>query len=365
MMRIFFNDAFALATKGSAMRLERRRREAGFTLVELLVVIAIIGVLVALLLPAVQAARESARRTTCINQLKQFATAAVNHENSLKHFPTGGWGWGWVGDADRGYGQNQPGGWIYNILPYMEQAAKHDMPKDGKPDEHTAPQLEGARLMLIDPITILYCPTRRTGKFYNEGKRNKFANNSATNPADQRDFVGRSDYAANSGDYSIGSGKAGPGGMGTPAIMAAYDEWVAVNKTGLLHPRDNPNGTLELTGVSFQRSEIGFRHIEDGSSNTYLCGEKYLDPASYDNGKDTGDNETWCTGHNNDNFRTTAEPPRQDTFGQEIGTIFGSAHPTTWQAAYCDGHVVSVTFEVDPTVHKNRGNRKDGNTDVQ
>ncbi|QDT75207.1 DUF1559 family PulG-like putative transporter [Lacipirellula limnantheis] len=358
------------------MRIARRRRllskwSAGFTLVELLVVIAIIGVLVALLLPAVQAARESARRTTCINQLKQFATAAVNHENSVKHFPTGGWGWSWVGDADRGFGQDQPGGWIYNILPYMEQAAKHDMPKDGKPNEHTDPQLEGARKMLIDPISILYCPTRRNGKFYNEGKRNKFANNSATNPADQRDFVGRSDYAANAGDHSIGSGKGGPGGMGTPAIMAMYDEWVTVNKTGLLHPRENPTGNLELTGVSFQRSEIGFRHIEDGSSNTYLCGEKYLDPAGYDNGKDTGDNETWCTGHNNDNFRTTYLPPSRDGINPssptnpENGEIFGSAHPTTWQAAYCDGHVVTVSFDVDPIVHKNRGNRKDGNTDVQ
>ncbi len=158
--------------------------------------------------------------------------------------------------------------------------------------------------------------------------------------------------------------------MGTPAVMAAYDEWVTVNKTGLLHPRDNPNGTLELTGVSFQRSEIGFKHIEDGSSNTYLCGEKYLDPAGYDNGKDTGDNETWCTGHNNDNFRTTYLPPSRDGIDPSDGTpengeMFGSAHATTWQAAYCDGHVVSVSFDIDPTVHKNRGNRKDGNTDVQ
>src|SRR5690349_7224049 len=70
-----------------------RRSRAGFTLVELLVVIAIIGILVALLLPAIQAAREAARRSQCTNQVKQLATGCMNHESTLKYFPTGGWGW--------------------------------------------------------------------------------------------------------------------------------------------------------------------------------------------------------------------------------------------------------------------------------
>src|SRR5215468_1104499 len=98
-----------------------RMRIRGFTLVELLVVIAIIGVLIALLLPAVQSAREAARRSQCQNSLKQIATAFLNHESTQKIFPTSGWGWGWVGDPDRGYKRNQPGGWLYNILPYIEQ----------------------------------------------------------------------------------------------------------------------------------------------------------------------------------------------------------------------------------------------------
>ena len=243
------------------MQIVRRRRSgsmwgAGFTLVELLVVIAIIGVLVALLLPAVQAARESARRTTCINQLKQYATACLNHENTVKHLPTGGWGIGWVGDADRGYGQNQTGGWIYNILPFMEQAQKHDLPKDGKPYEHTDPQLQGALQMLLDPITILYCPTRRNGKFQNSENPNKFAKNCATRPATVTAYVGRSDYAANAGDVSIGGGHQGPGGMSTPAVMAAYDQWLTVDKVGLLR-NPTPGGATEFTGISFQRSEVG------------------------------------------------------------------------------------------------------------
>lgn len=156
----------------------------------------------------------------------------------------------------------------------------------------------------------------------------------------------------------------------TPAQFAAI-EWLTDNKTGHLIPnKQNAANSLELTGISFQRSQISVQHIEDGLSNTYLCGEKYLDPAGYESGEDTGDNETWCTGHNNDNFRTTWMAPSRDGIDPsdntpENGEMFGSAHPTTWQAAYCDGHVATVSFDIDPTVHKNRGNRKDGNTDVQ
>jgi prepilin-type N-terminal cleavage/methylation domain-containing protein len=346
-------------------RCARVTLDDGFTLVELLVVIAIIGVLVALLLPAVQAARESARRTQCVNQLKELTLGGMNHEGAMGHFPTGGWGIKWVGDADRGYGQQQPGGWLYNILPYIEQKAKHDMPKDGNPAVHLPAQLEGARDMLIDPIGIIYCPTRRNGKF--TSTEVKLANNSASALAGQARLVGRSDYSANAGDISIGGGVAGPSNLNL-AINNSQG-WLTSTKTGLL-VENNPEGK-ELSGISFQRSEIAIKHITDGTSHTYFAGEKYLDPAGYENGEDTGDNETWCTGHNNDNFRTTWMPPSRDGINPldptkpENGEMFGSAHATVWNASFCDGHVESVSFDVDPTVHKNRGNRQDGNTDVQ
>ena len=93
----------------------------GMTLVELLVVIAIIAVLVALLLPAVQSARESARRVTCANNLRQHGIAWQGHAASFGAYPGGGWGWEWIGDPDRGRGRDQPGGWIYNTLDFLEQ----------------------------------------------------------------------------------------------------------------------------------------------------------------------------------------------------------------------------------------------------
>jgi prepilin-type N-terminal cleavage/methylation domain-containing protein len=107
----------------------RAHRSRAFTLVELLVVIAIIGILIALLLPAIQSAREAARRSQCKNNLKQLALAVLNFESAHKHLPSGGWGYRWAPDPDHGYGITQPGSGFYSILPFHEQAALHDMGK--------------------------------------------------------------------------------------------------------------------------------------------------------------------------------------------------------------------------------------------
>ena len=113
------------SSEESCMR--HRSDKSAFTLVELLVVITIIGVLVALLLPAVQAAREAARQTQCKNNVKQLALGCLGHENAIGRFPTNGWGTDWTGDPDFGTDWRQPGGWLFNVLPYIEQQPLHDM----------------------------------------------------------------------------------------------------------------------------------------------------------------------------------------------------------------------------------------------
>src|SRR5882757_3424016 len=109
----------------------QRGRTAAFTLVELLVVIAIIGILVALLLPAIQAAREAARRTQCINNVKQIMLAMSNEVASTGVFPSGGSKpWTRIEDYLTPGGtpngpQTQGLSWAYQILPYMEEGALH------------------------------------------------------------------------------------------------------------------------------------------------------------------------------------------------------------------------------------------------
>jgi prepilin-type N-terminal cleavage/methylation domain-containing protein len=173
-----------------------------FTLVELLVVIAIIGVLVALLLPAVQAAREAARRQQCSNNLKQLALAAQNHHDAHKIFPTGGWGWFWVGDADRGFDRDQPGGWVFNLLPFMEQQALHKKAGDGSRDTMSTGQHAGAQQVIVQPVEMVRCPSRRIQSIYPKPVDGDFyAQNAARGTGSV--VAGRSDYAISVGDRDV------------------------------------------------------------------------------------------------------------------------------------------------------------------
>ena len=167
-------------------------RAFGFTLVELLVVITIIGILIALLLPAVQAAREAARKMQCCNNLKQLALACLGHENLTGRFPTDGWGYGWTGDADRGTDWRQPGGWIFNVLPFIDQQVLHDQGTGmGSWDDQNRKTANTQRL--VTPVGGLYCPTRRSPLVYPTWLTLANANAAL--------LVVKSDYAINGGDY--------------------------------------------------------------------------------------------------------------------------------------------------------------------
>lgn len=354
----------------------RRTRPArplrlAFTLVELLMVFAIVSMLVAILLPAVQSAREAARRTQCKNNLKQLALASLNHHDGQGHFPTGGWGWYWLGDPDRGFGKDQPGGWMFNLLPYSEQSSLYQLASDGDPYVLTREQRVGASKVVESPLTILNCPSRRTNRTYplsaHEGGKLGFFNSNTPHSA------GRSDYAVNSGHvYSEWHNSAlGQG----PKSYADADVWTANRIWGSEQSRflQLPDGEETMTGVSYERSKVATRQIFDGLSNTYLVGERYIPATDYETGLNGGDNETWCTGFNNDNYRSTgwligfkyvAATPLNDghTVINEI-TVgrFGSSHPDNWNASFCDGSVRSMSYATDWSVHRDLGNRADGN----
>ena len=322
------------------------QKRQGFTLVELLVVIAIIGLLIALLLPAVQAARESARRTECANHLKQLALAVIEHEQVNRFYPSGGWGWGWVGDPDRGYGLRQPGSWGYSVLQYLESQNIYYL--DAGP-ENAAKQAARA-VLAATPVATFICPSRREVISYPWTWR---APALSTLPTGS----GKSDYAINAGSQNTTSRRSGGCEFGFgPSDSNGYSDGDSPSCTWWIN-----NPTTTFTGISYQRSEIRQRQLTDGTSKVYMLGEKYLIPDNYHNGLDDGDNTSMYTGYTSDNFRVTSVPPFVDTPGiLQDDCTFGSAHPGAWNAGFCDGSVHAMSYEIDAQVHLVLGNRSDG-----
>ncbi|MBN2578742.1 MAG: DUF1559 domain-containing protein [Pirellulales bacterium] len=167
---------------------------SAFTLVELLVVIAILGILIALLLPAIQAAREAARRAECGNHLKQLATAMLHHVSTHQTFPSGGYGNGYAPHPDRGMGVNQTGAFFYVLLPYLENKPLFEMGK-GVGFMGIPPALyDTNKLRLATPLPVFYCPSRRGPTNYPVLSYN------TPNLCSPLDKAGRTDYAANAGE---------------------------------------------------------------------------------------------------------------------------------------------------------------------
>ena len=351
-----------------------RRAERAFTLVELLVVITIIGILIALLLPAVQAVREAARMLQCQNNLKQVTLAALNHEHVNHWLPTGGWGWNWVGDPSSGFGKGQPGGFFYNCLPYLEQQPLHDLQLTAT---SAADKLNKAALMCQVPLSGLTCPTRRRCQVFPIDTTYFVYVQPANYPTTMKLWF-RADYAANGGSVYATGWDSGPGSWAAAANPDPVTQ----------APFFDPRQLATTNGIVTQRSQVKITDITDGTSSTYMAGEKYMDPDYYvigslGNGFDNGDDQCAMTGDDDDICRWTSAtvfngsftPPKtlalwapmQDTPGYISGVVgvpdwFGSVHLTGFNMSFCDGSVKKMNYSIDKLVHCYLGSRNDGCT---
>jgi prepilin-type N-terminal cleavage/methylation domain-containing protein len=387
-----------------------RRLRLGFTLIELLVVIAIIGVLIALLLPAVQKVREAANRTSCANNLKQIGLAVHNFHDTYGVFPTTGAWWvtGPAYDANGsplGY-KYQTAGWMFQILPFIEQDNLYKLsdltPPGATPQNATnvqflnknIPEVGGttngppnsycsdlnhptgpARLTVVK---VYLCPSRRGAALYNNNTNN--GNDYAAVAPGQvplhRDSAGLIEEDPIGLVYGWANGN----------LSAAYKN---DGDFGLHHgmiPVGNRWGG-ELTRHTFAS-------VKDGTSNTMLVGEKFVMPSCYQ-GNCGGDDNGPFEGTDEDIIRSTATAqdtsfdsgnytqgaPHSPLFGNPardanvpgdpngwsgVGWAaqfgFGSAHPAGINAVFGDGSVHNIKYGIDPDVFNALGNMDDGTT---
>ncbi|HBJ37563.1 MAG TPA: prepilin-type cleavage/methylation domain-containing protein [Planctomycetaceae bacterium] len=215
-----------------------RTRDA-FTLVELLVVIAIIGVMVGLLLPAVQAAREAARRMQCSNNLKQIGLAIHNYESTYKSLPAGCGGLpNATGTTFNGHGWT----WHASILPFIEQTTLYDAVQgpDGMGNELGSTTSGKPLIVRATIVSTFWCPSQP--------------------------------------DVSNGSQKGGyqpsnyNGNMGT-RIGNGNDDCIGTGVANLTDMLTNPWGCMNGNGIFFVRSNIKFSDVIDGLSNTIFVSE--------------------------------------------------------------------------------------------
>jgi prepilin-type N-terminal cleavage/methylation domain-containing protein len=390
-----------------------RLLKPGFTLVELLVVIAIIGVLVALLLPAIQAAREAARRTQCVNQLRQMGIALQNHLSAQKVFPTGGskndpnlanYTSGGTNNPGVPNGANKQGlGAFYQMLPYLEQNAVKGI------TSHDA--------LIKVGISIYNCPSRRTNIFSASGLQltdyatvqpdtGSCGSFDYETPYENRNLTGWWPLSASTPGKAIRSYWCGEGnsaswfppiarGDGGPAATASAPEWAV--KYGGVIVRTPYNILIGATATAPAKGEIvpGFptaikaSQVADGMSNTMVISEKVVrsdlyegqtPPPPDDAGGQVSDNRGWSDGWDPDCVRFAGFPPVSDSEGMCFGDnaayrklcvgegdlapvlLFGSAHPGGVNSVYADASAHFINFDVDYLIFNALGTREGGET---
>ena len=362
------------------------KRSKAFTLVELLVVIAIIGVLVALLLPAIQAAREAARRTECNNQLKQIGLSILNFHDAMKVFPTGGSIT--VGPPDntgpriqdyvingRPLGPEKQGvAWGYQILPYLEQGSLYNITNSAQLNSSV--------------VSVYVCPSRRTPKVIDDTKSTDdslFVTLS--------DYVGAmpcgfTDYTQSTRNLPLVSGVRG-GPIDSHALRRerffGADSSTAVTTLppdeiyqGVIvrTPYERYDGTGSRGGGGIQyrpvrnvTPTIGMTQVSDGTSNTLMVGEKFVRPDLVEGGS-SSDDRGWSDGWDPDTMRSTCWPPLQDSlsgtaddtlYGKGAGVVnFGSSHPGGFNSVFADGSMHPINYDIDPYIFDRLGDREDG-----
>ena len=290
----------------------------GFTLVELLVVIAIIGILVALLLPAIQAAREAARRTECQNHLKQIGLAIQNYHDAQKAFPMGR-------ERTDQYGVS----WAFRLLPQMEESAiyaSRDKTKRVDDDANSA--------AMRTPIQVYACPSRRPAAADRD-----FDNNDTPPLATAVAVAALGDYAAN-------AGRTWQTGMQLTAAAADILSSDAVDAS--------------IAGPMFTGSRISARRVTDGLSKTLAVGERHIPPldASVTTMQEyyQGDTAFLAGDMPKTIFRGgdhgLASGPNDNSTGPDDSSYhadekFGGPHPGIVMFAYLDGHVAALATDID------------------
>ena len=317
-------------------------KRVGFTLVELLVVITIIAILIALLLPAVQMAREAARRMHCSNNLKQMALAVLDHVNARGVFPTGGAvPWPVIEDYSTSgmpWGPEKQGlGWAFQILPYSEQEAVYDLCVQTKLEQ--------------TPIALYFCPSRRPVTRYPDTSLRVLM-----------------DYAGITGGDPPSITKDDPGTL-DDSFWQDGNHWVPPrNKKwhGTI-VRTNWDITSTPPGSVGSTAPIRIADITDGTSNTMMLGEKRLHPGNYQSG-DWHDDRGWTDGWDPDTIRSTSYPTGADIDGNAVGVggqqldiayCLGSAHSGSFNSAFADGSTHPINYDIDRAVLSYLGNRED------
>jgi len=297
------------------------RSVSGFTLIELLVVIAIIGILIALLLPAVQKIREAAARMSCSNNQKQLVLACHNFEDSQQTLP-------WDNSPEAGnsgaWGASGPNwSWIAHVLPYIEQGPLYNTINGGQID---LINLNGAQAAMATQIKMLYCPSDNASTTFAQF---------ATNRADL-------------GGYTVGL-------TNYKGVSGANWDWGGYVVPGTGSTNGDTNGLADGDGTFFRGDGNKRRRLtdfKDGTSNTFIVGE------------DIPSMNEWCSWpYSNNAVGTCAIPPNNGLPGtpQYPGLSpanwpdtysFRSRHTAGLQFGYADGSVHYVNQGIDMPTYR-------------